>query len=95
MPHPHLFSGCPSGIRHPETTTQVTQALFDHAYPDIQSETRPNVPTDQAAYYLLRKPQTLRIWAMRDGSGPVRPLRVNGRLAWPIAEIKRVLGVAV
>jgi hypothetical protein len=25
--------------------------------------------------------------------GPIRPLRVNGRLAWPVAEIRRVLGV--
>ena len=63
------------------------------AFPPIDSITRPAVTTAQAAYYLNRKPQTLLIWACRE-TGAVRPLRVNGRLAWPIADIKRVLGVA-
>ncbi len=31
---------------------------------------------------------------MRDGTGPIRALRINGRLAWPVAELRRVLGVA-
>ena len=48
----------------------------------------------QAAYYLDRAPQTLRMWAMKDGTGPVRPLRVHGILAWPVAELRRVLGVS-
>lgn len=55
--------------------------------------TRPNLKTEEAAHYLNRRPQTLRAWAMRDGTGPLRPIRVNGRLAWPVADIKRVLGV--
>jgi hypothetical protein len=52
------------------------------------------VPTEQAAYYLDRRPQTMRMWAMRDGTGPIQPIRINGRLAWPVAELRRVLGVA-
>jgi hypothetical protein len=56
-------------------------------------ETRSALPTSEAACQFNRSPQTLRLWAMRD-NGPVRPIRVNGRLAWPVAEIKRVLGVA-
>jgi hypothetical protein len=43
---------------------------------------------------MMRKPQTLRHWAMKDGTGPIRPIRINGRLAWNVAEIKRVLGLA-
>jgi len=65
-----------------------------HHFPPLELETRPAVPTEQAAHYLNRRPQTLRLWAMRDGAGPIRPLRVNGRLAWPVSEIRRVLGVA-
>lgn len=57
-------------------------------------ETRAALSTKEAAFHLNRQPQTLRLWAMRDGTGPIRPVRVNGRLAWPVAEIKRVLGVA-
>jgi hypothetical protein len=63
-------------------------------FPPLDKETRPAVDTAAAAYYLNRRPQTLRIWAMRDGSGPIRPRRVNGRLAWPVCDLKRVLGVA-
>lgn len=56
-------------------------------------ETRTALPTNEAAFHLNRAQQTLRLWAMREG-GPLRPMRVNGRLAWPLSEIKRVLGVA-
>lgn len=63
-------------------------------YPSIESVTRPTVPTEQAAYYLDRKPQTMRAWACLD-NGAIRPLRINGRLAWPVKEIKKVLGVEV
>ena len=47
----------------------------------------------EAAHYLDRSPQTLRIWKC-NGTGLVRPLNILGRLAWPTAEVKRaVLGV--
>ena len=56
-------------------------------------ETRPAVDTAAAAHYLNRRPQTLRGWACLE-NGPVRPIRVNGRLAWNVAEIRRLLGAA-
>lgn len=59
-------------------------------HPPLEEETRSAVNTAAAAYYLLRQPQTLRIWACGE-NGPLRPVRVNGRLAWPVAEIRRVL----
>jgi hypothetical protein len=62
-------------------------------FPPLESINRPAVDTAAAAYYLNRKQQTLRGWACLD-TGPLRPIRVHGRLAWPVAEIKRVLGVA-
>jgi hypothetical protein len=61
-------------------------------YPPLDQVTRPHVPTDQAAYYLTRRPQTLRSWASC-GSGPIRPHKVNGRLAWPVASIRALLEV--
>lgn len=61
-------------------------------YPSIESVTRPTVPTEQAAYYLDRKPQTLRAWACLE-NGAILPIRINGRLAWPVKEIKKVLGI--
>nr|WP_315243391.1 hypothetical protein [uncultured Albidiferax sp.] len=73
---------------HPATSTDPL------AFPTLESVTRPTVDTATAAYYLNRRPQTMRAWAMRDGTGPIRALRINGRLAWPVAELRRVLGVA-
>ena len=31
--------------------------------------------------------------APRGENGPIRPMRVHGRLAWPVADLRRVLGV--
>jgi hypothetical protein len=58
----------------------------------LQTETRACLPTPEAAYHLNRAPQTLRLWACHE-SGPLRPIRVNGRLMWPVAEIKQLLGL--
>ncbi len=60
-------------------------------FPPLELANRPTVPTDQAAHYLNRRPQTLRAWAMR--GHPIAPIRINGRLAWPVAELRRLLGV--
>lgn len=61
-------------------------------FPPLETVTRPNITTEQAAYYLNRRPQTMRIWACRE-NGPVRPIRINGRLAWPVADIRRIAEV--
>jgi hypothetical protein len=58
----------------------------------LERETRTNLPTPEAAFHLNRAEQTLRLWAMRE-NGPVHPLRINGRLAWPVSDLRRVLGV--
>jgi hypothetical protein len=58
----------------------------------LTSERRSAIPTSEAAHHLGRRPQTLRVWAMRE-DGPIRPIRVNGRLLWPTSEIRRLLGV--
>jgi hypothetical protein len=58
-------------------------------FPPIELVNRPTVSTAQAAFYLNRKPQTLRGWAMTEKV--IRPVRLNGRLAWPIEAIKAAL----
>lgn len=63
-------------------------------FPPLEEVTRPTIPTEQAAYYLCRRPQTLRMWAMNSGTGPVSCIRINGRLGWNVAELRRALGVA-
>jgi len=56
----------------------------------LESETRPAIPTEDAARLLCRSPQTLRQWACY-GDGPIRPIRVHRRLMWPVEEIRRLL----
>lgn len=63
-------------------------------FPQIERITLSHVPTDQAAFYLNRKPQTMRHWACFE-NGLLKPIRINGRLAWPVSEIKKLLGVEV
>ena len=62
-------------------------------FPPLETITRPAVNTDAAAYYLNRKPQTLRAWAMRS-DGPMQCLRIQGRLAWPVADLRRLNGMS-
>lgn len=51
---------------------------------------RKTLPTAEAAAALNRKPQTLRKWACLE-NGPIRPVRINGRLAWHADEIAALL----
>ncbi len=50
-------------------------------------EIRSVIPTDNAAFHLNRKSQTLRAWACLE-NGPIKPVRINGRLAWSVNEIR-------
>jgi hypothetical protein len=52
------------------------------------------LPTDEAAAAINRAPQTLRKWACLE-TGPIRPIRINGRLAWKVSDLQALLtGVA-
>lgn len=61
------------------------------SFTPLELETRVHLTTREAAFHLNRAEQTLRIWAMR--GTPIKPVRVNGRLGWPVAELKKLLGV--
>ncbi|NBQ68737.1 MAG: DNA-binding protein [Nitrosomonadaceae bacterium] len=59
-------------------------------FPTLDSVTCPNVSTEAAAFYLNRRPQTLRKWACLE-DGPIRPIRINGRLAWRVSDLHALL----
>lgn len=73
-------------------SAQARQGAAAGQFLPLAHVTRPTVETAAAAFYLNRREQTLRAWACLE-NGPIRPLRINGRLAWPVAELRRVLGV--
>ncbi len=64
-------------------------------YEPLEFVTKPNLTTAETAYYLDRRPQTLRGWACNSGSGPLVPKRIGGLLAWSTAEVKTLAGVAL
>lgn len=51
---------------------------------------RDALPTNEAAHVLNRQPQTLRKWACLE-NGPIRPVRINGRLAWKVCDLALLL----
>ena len=73
------------------SSTSPASHLVNSIYPPIEHETRSAVDTACAAWHLNRQPQTLRSWACRE-DGPLRPIRVNGRLAWPTIALRNLLG---
>ena len=67
-------------------------AKYQQGFVSLSDEVRTHVDTACAAYHLGRQPQTMRVWASAE-SGPIRPNRVNGRLAWPVTEIRKLLAL--
>lgn len=62
----------------------------DTQYPALIRENRTVIGTAAAAFHLGRAPQTLRKWACYE-NGPLRPIRILGRLSWSVDEIRRIV----
>lgn len=73
-----------------QTVEPTTVAKQFQCFPPLDKETRSHVETACAAFHLTRQPQTMRAWACLE-NGPIRPARINGRLSWSVADIKRLL----
>lgn len=58
----------------------------------LDQEFRSALSTQEAAYHLNRAQQTLRLWACFE-NGPLRPIRISGRLAWKTDDLRRLLCV--
>jgi len=56
----------------------------------MRSELPEVLSTAEAAKAINRQPQTLRRWACLE-DGPIRPIRINGRLAWRVADLQALL----
>jgi hypothetical protein len=75
-----------------ETHSSKSRIQAPHPALPLDLDVRACLPTSEAAHHLNRSPQTLRLWACHD-TGPLRPIRINGRLMWPVADIKQLLGI--
>ena len=85
----------PSAAEDLSTAREINSSSPKASLPflPLELETRPTVTTAAIAHYTHMAQQTWRIYACKE-TGPLRPLRIAGRLLWPTAELKRLLGVA-
>ncbi len=61
----------------------------------LHIESRTHVDTDTMCWHLGFAPQTARLWACKETFPEgLKPVRINGRLKWPVAGIRKILGVA-
>lgn len=84
------------------TTTNQSYALPATAaahnlpeFPPLEQITKPNLTTEEAAYYCDRAEQTMRMWACKQPAGVPRPIKISGRLAWKVSDIKSLLNGGV
>ena len=67
---------------------------FNAPFKPLEQVTKPNLTTAELAYYSNMAEQTWRVKACYDTAPDgLRPLRVCGKLAWPTAGAKKLLGV--
>lgn len=59
----------------------------------LTEETRTVLNTETAARHLSRQACTLRKWSQKE-TGPIQPVRINGRLMWKVTDLKKALQIA-
>jgi hypothetical protein len=89
---PRQVTCVPQPLQPAQQEPSRPQASRDDDHLPLHRVVRPMLTTAEAAYYLNRKPQTLRVWACKE-NGPLRPVRLHGRLGWPVAAVRRYLGL--
>lgn len=77
-------------------STQIAQTASEPAdFVALHLETRTHVNTAVMCRHINRQCQTARGWASAETYPPeLKPIRIFGRLHWPVAGIRTVLGVA-
>ena len=68
-------------------TTQIEK------HPLLEDVSKPSLSTQEIAYYTGMAPQTWRKHACYE-TGPIRPVRLLGRLRWSTSQVRALLGVA-
>jgi Helix-turn-helix domain len=70
--------------------TREREKANEMKQPNINSTLPQILTTKEAAATVNRKPQTLRKWACFE-NGPIRPIRINGRLAWHVKDLEALI----
>lgn len=84
----------PASISNATIREATAPQQFTAQFPPLALVTKPNLTTAELAFYSNMAAQTWRVKACYDTAPDgLRPLRVCGRLAWPTAGAKKLLGV--
>jgi hypothetical protein len=89
---PQHVTCVPQPLQELHQEPSCSRARQDDPHLPLDRVVRPMLTTAEAAYYLNRRPQTLRVWACKE-TGPIRPVRLHGRLGWPVTEVRRYLSL--
>lgn len=91
----------PKGLNMEASTLQrrsnkplAAAATDDTHFMPLDRETRTHVDTGTMCWHLGFAPQTARLWACKETFPEgLKPIRISGRLKWPVAGIRKTLGV--
>ena len=80
---------------HAPQSRPANSEQYTAPFPPLELVTKPNLTTAEIAYYCNQAQQTWRIHACRETYPEgLKPRRIGGRLNWPTAGAKRLLGLA-
>ena len=81
---------------HYDSTPHSTTSDLAKILPELAAiaKGRDTLTTREAAGTINRAPQTLRKWACLE-NGPIRPIRIFGRLAWKVSDLQALLSGGV
>ena len=65
----------------------MTHKQIQHS---LKTETRVAIPNKEAAAALTLRTQTLRAWSS-SGTGPIRSIKIGGRIYWRVTDLIRLL----
>ena len=77
-------------------TTQETCSShqWEAKFPPLELVTKPNLTTEEIAYYTNKAEQTWRLHACKETyPAGLRPFRIGRDLNWPTAGVKKLCGV--
>ncbi len=61
----------------------------------IFDQIRTHISTEEAAFYLCLRPQTLRSWDCPSikYEAPLKPIKIGNKLLWSVEDIKKLLQI--
>ncbi len=65
------------------------------SFTPLHKEIRTHISTEECAFFLCLKPQTLRSWGCEsiEYDAPIKPIKFGNKLLWRVSDIKKILEI--